>query len=416
MKAEIICVGTELLLGHVLNTNASFISQKLASVGIGTYYQTTVGDNPGRLSEALKLAVLRSDLVITSGGLGPTVDDITLKTIADALGRKMRFEPAIYSVIERAFAKRGFGNPPAEARKQAFIPFGSMWLKNGHGTAPGVMIEDKAAVIIALPGPPRELEPMLDNEVIPRLKERGYAQGGIIMTRTVRVTGEAEIFVNNRIKDLLSMSGDTTVGIYVQLGQVEVKITTKAACEKTALKNLDKVEKVLRKRLKSQIFGVDGETLESALGGLLARKRKTIAVAESCTGGLVSDRITNVPGSSDYFKAAIVAYSNDIKTGTLGVNPAMLRKNGAVSADVAAAMARGARKLGNADIAIGITGIAGPDGGSDKKPVGLVYISVASGKKVTTQKFTFRGSRKENKWLASTAALDMVRRRLTGAA
>ncbi|MBN1526763.1 MAG: nicotinamide-nucleotide amidohydrolase family protein [Candidatus Omnitrophica bacterium] len=377
MRAEIISIGTELLLGHIVNTNAAYLARKLAETGIDLYHQMTVGDNPLRLYESLRRTLDRSDIVITTGGLGPTVDDITIRTVAKLLNRRL-------------------------------IPKGVKWLRNKVGTAPGLIAEHKGKIIICLPGPPRELEPMFANDALPYLRKK--SGGWTLLSRAIKTTGLAESQVNAKVKDLLDIKPPTTVGIYAKLGEVTLKVMSKAKGKKAARRDIARVEKTVVSRLKNNIFGYDDQTLEEAVGKALRKKKRTIAVAESCTGGLVSSRITNVSGSSDYFLMGTVTYANKAKEKILGVPKEALKKRGAVSKEVAAMMAKGVRKLAGAYIGIGITGIAGPTGGTAKKPVGLVYIALVTDKKRIVRECRFRGSRKEIKFQASQVALDMIRR------
>jgi len=408
MKAEIISVGTEILLGHIVNTNVTYIAKRLASLGIDLYYQATVGDNPSRLSSLIKDALSRSDIVFTTGGLGPTVDDITLAAICQATGRKLVFEKKIERLIARHFLKRGLVKTPKDALRQACIPHGVTWFKNTVGTAPAIVVEKGKKALIALPGPPRELGPIFEHDVIPYLKEKGAGEW-LIKTKTIRVVGLVEATVNNIVKDLLTMGPKTTLGIYVHLGVVDLKITSKAKSEKNAFFEIQKVEKEVRRRLGNHIYGTDNETLESVVGKMLARKKMTIALAESCTGGLIANRMTNVSGSSNYFKMSVIAYSNEAKVKLLGVSSAKIKKYGAVSKEIALDMAKGIKKLSKSALGLGVTGIAGPRGATGVKPVGLIYIAVVTGRMKLVRECHFTGSRVEIKLQASTAALDLIR-------
>jgi len=388
MKAEIIGIGTELLLGDVVNTNAAYLSQQLAKLGIDVYHHSVVGDNPDRISSLLKLALSRSDIVITTGGLGPTVDDVTVATI----------KPYIYN--------------------------NTLILKNSIGTAPGLFIKLPGnKFLIALPGPPRELEPMFEKTAASLLKKISGAKS-VIKSRVIKITGLSESKVNEKIKSILKLKPPVTVGIYVKLGEVKLKITAKATSEKNALKLIAPVEKDTRKRLGNYIFGIDDQTLESVVGELLAKKKKTLAIAESCTGGLIANRITDVPGSSKYFKLGVVAYSNQAKQSLLNVPVVILKNYGAVSKQTAIKMAQGARQIFNADIGLAVTGIAGPSGatsatrrggsakdfGGKNKPVGLVYVALATSNKTTCKEYHFHNDRTAIKWLTSQAALDLLRK------
>jgi len=409
MKAEIIAIGTELLLGHIVNTNAVYLSRKLARLGIGLYYRTTVGDNPARLTGALEEALSRCDIVFTIGGLGPTVDDITLSSICEATSGELVFDKKIKALIARHYRKRGLKKTPKDAARQAYVPRGARWFANKVGTAPGILIKRGRKILVALPGPPRELIPMFENNIIPCLKKMGFTRGGIIKTRRIKIVGLVEAEVNRMVKDLLSIGPATTLGIYVHLGEVELKITSKAKNEKAAAREIKKVEKKIRRRLGNHIYGADEESLESVVGKMLSGKRKTLATAESATGGLVADRITNISGSSRYFKTGIIAYSNKTKTDLLGVPADKIKRYGAVSKEVALLMAEGIKELSRSDVALGLSGIAGPAGGTKKKPVGLVYIAVVTGALKMVKKCRFTGNREEIKWQASTAALDLMR-------
>jgi nicotinamide-nucleotide amidase len=413
MKAEIICIGTELLLGHIINSNASFIAGKLAGLGIDSYFQTTVGDNPGRLSDTLRTALDRSDIVITTGGLGPTVDDITTEIIAKSTSRKVILEQDVLKDIADFF-RRMNKKIPKDSLKQVLIPEGAKWLRNPYGTAPGLIVECDEKVIIALPGPPREMQPMVENRVIPYLKKKVKAQGpgAIIKSRSLRLIGLAEAKVNEHVKDLLKLGGNVTVGIYAKQAEVELKIMAKAKDGAAADAGIKKVENVIRRRLKPYIYGADNETLADNVIAALIKREKTIAVAESCTGGLLSNYLTNVSGSSQVFMEGVVAYSNESKVKILGVRAQTLKKYGAVSPQIAREMAAGIRQNADTHIGIGVTGIAGPTGGTRTKPVGLVYIALALSsprKPALCRQFNFLGSRTEIKYQAALAALDMVR-------
>ncbi len=407
MKAEIISIGTELLLGTIVNTNAAYLAKKLSELGIDLYYQTTVGDNIQRLAESIKRSLGRSDIVVLSGGLGPTVDDITIEAVAKLAGRKLVMHDAILADIRAHFTTRGFAMPSGNER-QAAIPEGAKWLKNKVGTAPGVILEYQGKVIICLPGPPRELYPIVEDGVIPYLRKK-CPSGWAFRTRILKAAGLPESRVNLMVKDLLKLQPPTTVGIYAKLGQVELVIMAKAKTEKAARAAIAKIERKIRARLKEYIFGCDDETLEGSVGRKLIEKKKTIVVAESCTGGLISSRLTDVSGSSKYFIRGAVPYANEVKVKHAGVSADTLKKYGAVSRQVALEMARGIRSIMGADIGLAVTGIAGPTGGTKRKPVGLVYIAVVTDTKRSVKEFRFMGSRADIKWQASQVALNMVR-------
>lgn len=408
MNAEIIGIGTELLLGDIVNSNAAYLSQKFAESGIGVYRHSVVGDNPARIVSAIRLALSNSDIAVTTGGLGPTVDDVTVAAIANALGKKLIFDKTTARRIKGRFRRRHIKLPKNNLR-QAYIPKGAIPLRNEEGTAPGLFIKlPQNKLLLALPGPPRELEPMFEKFAAPLLLKMTGPKF-TIKSRTIKTTGLPESAVCEKVKDILELKPPTTVGIYARLGEVSLKITTRAKNETEAKKAIAPVEKKIRSRLENYIFGVDNQTLEGAAGGLLLKNKKTLGIAESCTGGLIASRITDVPGSSNYFKTAVIAYANEAKRALLGVGPKLLKKYGAVSKEAAVKMAQAAREIAGTDIGLGVTGIAGPAGATRAKPVGLVYIALAAPKKTICKKFHFLGGRIAIKQQASQAALNLLR-------
>lgn len=410
MKAEIISVGTELLLGQIVNTNAAYIARKLAGLGIDLYHQSTVGDNPERLAAAIRTALGRADIVILTGGLGPTVDDITAAAVARALRKNLVLSKPALKYLTDYFKRRGIKMPAGNAR-QARVPEGARIVRNAVGTAPGLVIDHRGRIIICLPGPPREMEPMFERRIAPFLKARSGSEW-TFMTRTIKVAGLPEARVDGMVRDLLKLGPPTTVGIYAKLREVHLVIMAKAKSPRLARRAISRIEKKIRARLGGRIFGSDDETLEDAVGRTLITKKKTIAVAESCTGGLLSSRLTDVSGSSAYFIRGAIPYSNEVKVKYVGVSPESLRRYGAVSPQVAVEMARGIRSIMSVDIGLAVTGIAGPTGGTKKKPVGLVYIAIVSGAGSVVREFRFRGSRADIKWQSSQAALDLLRRNI----
>ena len=428
MNAEVIAIGTELLLGFVVNTDTAYLGRVLAGLGISCWRHVTIGDNPERLAEALRTALARADLVITCGGLGPTVDDVTLETIARVTGRRLVLRRDILREIQRRFRRRGIRMPPSN-RRQALLPTGAIPFPNRVGTAPGFilklpvtlrqaqsdrlapvrgeLVEPRTQLLVALPGPPAELMPMVERHLVPRLKR--YTGGQIILSRTLRVVGLSESEVDARVRDLLALAGAVTVGIYAHAAQVDLRVTARAASRHAAERLIRGTEGKIRKRLGRLIFGADEETLEGTVGRLLEGRRSTLAVAESCTGGLVSDRITAVPGSSAYFVGGVVAYSNAMKQDHLGVSRQLLARHGAVSRPVALAMARGIRRATGAELGLAVTGIAGPAGGSRAKPVGLTHIALSGPRRQTAERHLFSGDRATVKFKASQAALNLLR-------
>jgi len=408
MKAEIIGIGTEILLGQIINSNSAYLSKKLAEVGIDVHYHLTVGDNPMRLYTAIVRALGRSDIVITTGGLGPTVDDITLEAIAKVTQRPLIFKNQILKDMQAHFKKRRI-KMPANNKRQAYIPKGAKWLKNNVGTAPGIISKISDKHLIALPGPPREMAPMVGRDVIPYLKKTDRAKS-VILSRLIKTTGLAESQLHPKIKDLLKLSGDITVGIYAHPSQIDLKITAKSKNSSLAKRRISSIEKKIQKRLGTLIFGVDADTLEGTVAKLL--KSKTLAIAESCTGGLLSSRLTDMAGISKNLLLSVVTYSNKAKIELLDIESETLKKYGAVSAQVAKSMAKNVKNLANSDIGIGITGIAGPGGGTKKKPLGLVFISLSSDSKTICKECHFTGDRKTIKFRASQTALDILRHHL----
>ena len=407
MNAEVIAIGTELLLGFVLNTDTVFLGRALAGLGINCYYQVTVGDNPKRLAQTIRTALERSDLVITCGGLGPTVDDITLETLAEVADRPLILDKTILGRMERRFTQLGIRMPKTNVR-QAMIPQGAVVFPNPMGTAPGFLLELKPnRLLVALPGPPAELIPMVNRYLVPRL--RRHAGKTIIRSKTLKVTGLTESEVDIQVRDLLALKGQATVGIYAHPGQVDLRITAKAPSAPAADRRIAQVEGTIRRRLGNLIFGVDEESLEAAVGMVLKKRRLTLATAESCTGGLVGHRLTEVSGSSDYFLGGVVAYSNNLKTSLLSVPPDLLKKHGAVSSKVAAAMARGVCQRTGSTVGLAVTGIAGPTGGTARKPVGLVYIALKTPEGVKVVRHNLSGDRATVKFKASQAALNTLR-------
>jgi len=406
MKAEIISIGTELLLGHIINTNAAFIAERLAGIGVDVYHQVTVGDNVPRLADAIRQAAGRADIVITSGGLGPTVDDVTVEALTKVIKKKLVLDKAVLDDMKEVFALRGSKVPPDSVR-QAYVPAGSTIIRNPRGTAPGIISEFRKRLVICLPGPPRELEAMLD-EIIKQIIQKKYGKW-VLRSRTVKISGLAESQVNNTVQDLLRLKPPTTVGIYAKIGEVDLKIMAKSRTDADARTAIYRIEQKIRKRLKKHVFGCDEETLEGSVVARLIRKGMTLAIAESCTGGLLSSRITDVPGSSKCLLSGFVMYSNKSKGELLGVRRGAIKEFGAVSEPVARQMAEGISKKTKSDVGIGITGIAGPSGGTPSKPVGLVYIAMTGSRKTVVKKYAFRGSRTEIKFQATQAALDMIR-------
>lgn len=402
MVGEIVAVGTELLLGQILNTNARYLSQALARLGIDVYHQSVVGDNRARAAAVLRQALGRADLVITSGGLGPTEDDLTREAVADALGVGLEENREARAVVESYFRRRGRA-APAGNRRQWTLPAGARALANPNGSAPGFILEKDGRLVVCLPGPPGELQPMMEAEVIPLLAAHPGRRGTVIVSRVLHLGGIGEAAAEERVADLLAGT-NPTVAPYAHPGQVDLRLTAKAATEEAARALLAPLEAAVRARLGRHLFGADDETLEAVVGERLRSRGLTLALAESCTGGMVAERITRVAGSSDYFLLGAVTYANSAKERLLGVPAETLRRHGAVSRETALAMAEGARRCGGASVAVSITGIAGPAGGTPEKPVGTVYFGLAAPEGRWWRRGAFPGDRETiRRWSAQTA-------------
>ncbi len=403
---ELICVGTELLLGEIVNTNAAFLAGRCAELGLSCYYQSVVGDNEERLASVLRYAMERSDVVILSGGLGPTEDDLTKEVAAKVCGRALRVDEDSRKRIADYFAERKI-KPTENNWKQAMIPEGDIVFENKNGTAPGVIIEQENVRVILLPGPPGELVPMFDDSVAPYLDKLNPQ---VIESQTVKICGIPESQVESRIKDLIDAQENPTIAPYAKTGEVHLRVTASGADSKAARKLIKPVVKELKLRFGEDIYTTDTDTtLEKAVVELLLANKLNMVTAESCTGGLLSARLINVPGASEVFKTGFVTYSNKAKRKSLGVKKGTLQKYGAVSAQVAEEMARGALFVTKLDVAVSVTGLAGPDGGTEEKPVGLVYIACNIKGKVTVKEFRFKGNRTKIRESAVTAALALLR-------
>ncbi len=413
MGVEILTVGTEILLGQIVDTNAAFMAQRLAEAGIDLFFKASVGDNEGRIEEALRQGLVRSDAVLCTGGLGPTEDDLTREVIAKVLGRRLRLDAEVLDHITARFASRGIAMAENN-RKQAYVPEGAEVLHNPRGTAPGLYLTTpEGRVVAAMPGVPSEMRPMLTEQVIPRLQTR-FRVRGRIRSRVLRTCGASESRVDQLIGDLFRSQRNPTIGVLAHAGEIHVRLTAKGEGEAEIEGLLDELEAKLRGRIGPLIFGRDDEELEQVVARLLRDRALTLAVAESCSGGLVAHRLTNVPGSSRYFERGVVAYSNRAKTETLGVPANLVALRGAVSPEVARAMAEGVRRGAGTDFGIGLTGIAGPDGGTPEKPVGLTYIGLAWEGGSLAREYRFLSDRAVNKVRASQMALDLLRRHLLG--
>jgi nicotinamide-nucleotide amidase len=407
MQAEILAVGEELLAPGRVETNSLYLIEKLAAIGVPVGFRGIVGDEEGRIAAAIRHALERSELVLVSGGLGPTADDRTRDAACRALGISMRLDEEILEGLRKRFAKRGIEMPEVN-RRQAMVPEGATVLENRRGTAPGLFIETlQGGILVLLPGPPRELEPMFDEHVRPRL--RGFAGDVFYRTRKLWVAGLPESSVEQKIVSTYHAYENPLTTILAAPGQVEIRLTARERSALAADALNEELASKLRAILGEHVFSEQEESLEAVVGSLLHGAGMRIAIAESITGGLIAHRITQVSGASRYFDTGFVTYSNESKTALLGVAPDLFRRVGAVSEEVALAMARGALERASADIAVSVTGIAGPTGGSDEKPVGLVYIGLATRASARAERRQFPGERRQVKrWTAQTA-LDLVR-------
>lgn len=412
-SAEIICVGTELLLGDILNGNAQFLAKELAVLGIAHYYQTVVGDNPARIQQAVTIAQGRSQLILFTGGLGPTPDDLTIETLADLFGAPLVEHPDLVADIEAKFTARGRAMPPSN-RKQALLPEGATVLPNPQGTAPGIIWSPRPRLtLMTFPGVPREMQAMWRETSVPYLHSQGWVTTTIV-SRMLRFWGISESALAERVAPYLSQ-GNPTVAPYASKGEAKLRISVRADSRASALAQIEPVEAGIRALVGADCYGADDDSLASVVGRLLLGRQQTLAVAESCTGGGLGQLLTEIAGSSAYFLGGVISYDNRVKVNLLKVDAAALAEHGAVSAIVAEQMALGAKAMLQTDWALSITGIAGPGGGTPTKPVGLVYIGLAtpSGEVISYQ-HEFSGYRGRDwvRQLSALSALDALRRNL----
>jgi nicotinamide-nucleotide amidase len=407
MKAELLAVGEELLAPGRVETNSLFLTGRLGALGIPVVFRGIVGDEERLLAEAIAQALARADLVLVSGGLGPTADDRTRDAACRALGLKMSLDKAVLDEIEQRFARRGIPMPEVN-RRQAMVPEGARVLRNRMGTAPGLCLETAdSKLLVLLPGPPRELEPMFEESVAPLFAARG---GDVVYrSRKLLVAGLPESAVEEVIGSTYAAVDNPLTTILGSAGQVEIRLTASGATVQEADSRNEEMASRLRKLLGDHLFSENDESLAEVVGGLLAAKGLKIAVAESVTGGLILHRLTQVPGASRYLDAGFVTYSNESKTELLSVPADLLRRVGAVSEEVAVAMAVGARERARSDVAVAVTGIAGPTGGSPEKPVGLVYIGLGTARSARAERFLFPGDRRYVQQWTERTALNLVR-------
>lgn len=408
MTAEIISVGTELLLGNIVNTNAQYLAEKCAGLGLSMYYQSVVGDNEERMTESFRQALSRSDILILTGGLGPTEDDMTKEICAKVMGRPLYLDEHSKARIEDYFIRTGRKQITANNWKQAMVPEGAIVLDNHNGTAPGLIIEQDEKCVILLPGPPNELIPLFSEQVEPYLRSRCPET---ICSEMVKLCGVGESRAETMIKDLIDAQTNPTIATYAKTAECDIRVTARAKNEAEAEKLIRPVVEELYRRFGHHIFTVrENETLEQVVLKHLMAKNLTVTTAESCTGGLLASRLINVPGASAVIKSALITYCDEEKTRLLSVPKELLEKYTAVSAEVAEAMAIGGAKAGGANACLSVTGIAGPDGGTKERPVGLVYIGCYLNGKTIVSEYRLRGNREKIREQAVVQALDLLRR------
>jgi len=410
LKAEVITIGDEILQGFVQDTNASYLGQRLTNLGVEVLYKTSVGDDSDLIEKAIGVAWRRANLVITTGGLGPTADDRTKKVVAKVFRRPLVLKNSVLHKIREHFKERAIKMPPLNI-SQALFPQGARILENPLGTAPGIFIQEDDKLFFSLPGVPVEMKSIFETNIEPILKQK--QKGGVLIQKLLKTTGITESVIAERIQGILKeFESIISVAYLPEDTGVNFRLVIKGCLPEEGGKKLQEIEEKIRKEIGDYIYGSDEETLEEIIGYSLLMKKKTIAVAESCTGGLIGNRITNVSGSSVYFLGDVVAYSNELKKRLLQVSEKILDVHGAVSSETVRAMAKGVRKLCGSDLGLAVTGIAGPTGGTKEKPVGLVYIGLDSEEGTLWEERRFSGNRRMIKEKIAQAALDLVRRHL----
>ena len=406
MTVEIIAVGTEILLGNIVNTNAAYLAEKCAGLGLSCYYQDVVGDNEERLMEMIRLALTRADIILLSGGLGPTQDDLTKEAAAKGMGKELYLHESSREAIRQFFAERNM-EITENNWKQAMVPEGCIVVENPGGTAPGIIIAENGKHVVLMPGPPGELIPMFEKSIIPYLS--GLTTG-VIYSQTVKICGVGESKAESMVEDLVNAQDNPTIATYAKTGEVHLRVTATAPDEKEAKKLVKPMVKELKGRFGNHVYTTDSEvTMEKAVVDLLMANKLTACTVESCTGGMLSARLINVPGVSEVFKSGYVTYSNKSKRKLLGIKKNILVKHGAVSEQIAREMAKTAAILARTDVSVSTTGIAGPDGGTPEKPVGLVYIGCNVCGRVTVKECHFHGTREKIRESTVSAALSLLR-------
>ncbi len=406
MTVEIIAVGTEILLGNIVNTNAAYLAEKCAGLGLSCYHQDVVGDNEERLSETIRLALTRADIILLSGGLGPTQDDLTKEAAAKVMGKELYLHEPSKEAIRQFFAERNM-EITENNWKQAMVPEGCIVVENPGGTAPGIIIAENGKHVVLMPGPPGELIPMFERSIMPYL---AGLTTGVIYSQTVKICGVGESKAESMVEDLVNAQDNPTIATYAKTGEVHLRVTATAPDEKEAKKLVKPMVKELKGRFGNHVYTTDSEvTLEKAVVDLLMANKLTACTVESCTGGMLSARLINVPGVSEVFKSGYVTYSNKSKRKLLGIKKNSLMKHGAVSEQIAKEMAKTAATLARTDVSVSTTGIAGPDGGTPDKPVGLVYIGCNVCGRVTVKECHFHGTREKIRESTVSAALSLMR-------
>ncbi|EKQ50449.1 MULTISPECIES: competence/damage-inducible protein A [unclassified Clostridium] len=406
MKAEIIAIGTEILLGDIVNSNAQYLAQELAALGIDMYYQQVVGDNEKRIMHSFDEAYSRSDIIITTGGLGPTDDDLTKEIAAKYFNKELL--PDEYSIEKiKSYFKFRDRKMTQNNLKQGLIPEGAIIINNNNGTAPGVIIEESNKILIILPGPPKEMKPMFEETVKPYLQKKADS---ILVSKMIKILGIGESAVAEELKDLMDAQTNPTIAPYAKEVGVMLRVTAKAENKNEAIKLIEPIEREIKNRLGDNVYATENVEIEEVVAKLLIEKNLTISTAESCTGGMIASSLINYPGISEVFLEGAVTYSNEAKHNRLGVSNETLNKYGAVSEETAKEMAIGIAKTAKTDVSIVTTGIAGPEGGTEEKPVGLVYIGVYVQGEVTVQRCIFKGNRNKVRLQATITGMDMLRR------
>jgi len=408
MDVELISIGDEIITGHTVDTNTPYIARRMAEIGLNVVYRSAVGDDLQRMEEVILQALKRVDIVIATGGLGPTDDDITKKAIVKVFKRNLVFHEDVLEDLKKRFAARGIEMPSIN-QNQALLPQGGIYLPNRVGSAVGIVIVEEGKVFVSLPGVPREMQVITDEELIPYL-QANLVKHGHLKINKLRTTGIFESALAETITPGLKVPENVKVAYLPSYSGVDLRVIASGGNQEAAEKAADKVTEQLRGLIGKYIYGEDDDTLEEVIGRLLTERGETVATAESCTAGLLAGKITDVPGASNYFKKGVISYSNESKIDDLGVPSGIIEKHGAVSSETAEAMASGIRDKASVDYAIAITGVAGPDGGTEEKPVGTVFIAVASAGGVVSRKFLMSNDRQANRGRSVYAAMEMLRR------